>query len=375
MAKTQKVQNGPTLFSVFDYYDEKGELQNDVFNPSNRYRDQRADRAVFQGQGETSGTPQKQRELSGDTARAGSISKESEGGGIRRVWEYDHTRGDMGDRSEQIGEKTASDSSQSTDRVLFRQEDLDDNRGRLADSAPISQSTSVGRSQLGNTSELSSQMDNGNTLAVGETSLSQSNKGGGLRQTDLFSGEAAGSGDRSVYAGITSTQHSEPNTLWSVGSDGSKPQSTLPRVDEATNAYESQSQQYMGHSNERTQRESNRGELLENSMRGDATTQELQDITKNQTQRTDETEQKADSNSQTTNIPQSTQIPNFVATRQRGEAPSLIAEEEHIVVGENYKLGEDIVVKGLRTRFEANIAAITILSLIIYHIESTQAIY
>lgn len=277
MAKTQKVQNGPTLFSVFDYYDEKGELQNDVFNPSNRYRDQRADRAVFQGQGETSGTPQKQRELSGDTARAGSISKESEGGGIRRVWEYDHTRGDMGDRSEQIGEKTASDSSQSTE--------------------------------------------------------------------------------------------------WSVGSDGSKPQSTLPRVDEATNAYESQSQQYMGHSNERTQRESNRGELLENSMRGDATTQELQDITKNQTQRTDETEQKADSNSQTTNIPQSTQIPNFVATRQRGEAPSLIAEEEHIVVGENYKLGEDIVVKGLRTRFEANIAAITILSLIIYHIESTQATY
>ncbi len=360
-AKTQKAQNEPTLFSVFDYYDEKGELQNDVFNPSNRYRDQRTDRAVFQGQEQIGGTLEKQRELSSDTARAGSIPKESERGGIRRVWEYDHTRGDMGDRSKQIGEKTASDSSQSTDRVLFRQEDLDDNRGRLADSAPISQSTSVGYTRFSNTRELSSQMDNGNTLAVGETSLSQSNKGSGLRQTDLFSGEAVRGGNRSIYAGITSTQHSEPNTLWSTRSDGSKPQSILPSVAGTIPQILGQSQQYMGHSNERTQGESSRGELLENSMRGDATTQELQDIAKNQTQRIDEAEQKADSNSQTTNIPQSTQIPNFVATRQRGEAPSLIPEEERIVVGENYKLGEDIVVKGLRTRFEANIAAISIL--------------
>ncbi len=63
-AKTQKAQNEPTLFSVFDYYDEKGELQNDVFNPSNRYRDQRTDRAVFQGQEQIGGTLGKQRELS-----------------------------------------------------------------------------------------------------------------------------------------------------------------------------------------------------------------------------------------------------------------------------------------------------------------------
>ena len=34
-AKTQ-IENTPSLFDVFDYYDDKGELQNDVLNPDNR---------------------------------------------------------------------------------------------------------------------------------------------------------------------------------------------------------------------------------------------------------------------------------------------------------------------------------------------------
>ena len=339
-AKTQ-IENTPSLFDVFDYYDDKGELQNDVLNPDNRYRDQGTDRELFQGQDTPSGIAEnRQGEIPSQPNRTGSVYGDGENRGIRRIWEYDHTRRDMGNRSKQIGEKTASDSSQSTDRVLFQSQNMDDNRAGLADNAPISQSTSVGRSQLGDTSELSSQMDNGNTLAMGETSLSQSDTRSGLRQTDLFSGEAAGNRSGSVYASITSAQHSGADTLRSVGGDGGKSQSALPSVADTKEQIHLVSQQYMGHSNERTQRESSRGELLENSsnttgLRSESTTQQI--------------------------ASQQPQSPNFSAKRQSGEAPSLITEEERIVIGKNYKLGEDIVVKGLRDRFEANIAAIATL--------------
>lgn len=410
-AKTQEVRQ-PTLFDVFDYYDEKGELQNDVLNPNNRYRDQRTDRELFQGQEQTSGAfSDRYDEIPSDRGTAGSIYKESERGGIRRIWEYDHTRGDMGARDKQARKKIAKNSSRTTDRVLFRQEDLDDNRGRMARDKPISQSASKGDNEPSNREPLSSSLDNGDPSAMGKTSLSQSNKSSGLRQTDLFSEEAARSGDGGIYASITSTQYSESNALSGIGNNGSEPQSVLPSVDGATKQYEFQSQQYMGDSSRGTQGESNRGELLDNKLntKSNKTTitkiikqgerykkvkiekdgkggvwttevidagyfdpsyqQELKELYEAQkntesavpqtaSNPTNTTTKESDSNLRDT---QATQIPNFTATRKSGEAPSLLADEEDLVVGENYKLNEDITIKGLRTRFEANIAAISTL--------------
>lgn len=344
-AKAQKREKTASLFDVFDYYDEKGELQNDVLNPNNRPREQGTNRAVFQGQGETSrASSDQKKELSSDTGRTGRVYGESESGRLRPgLGGLDHTRGDMGERSKQAREEDSQNTSQSTDGVLFRPQDMDDNRGRLATDEQLSQSSSVGDAKLSNNGQLPSQMDNGNNLAMGETSLSQSDKSGGLRQTDLFSGETAGSGDRSIYASITSAQHSGTDTISSSSGNGSKSQSILPSVDRTKEQIHRQSQQYMGDSSERTQGESSKRSVLD-SVSGKTSLPDTQPL-----------------HTETIRQSTNTQIPDFTAQRQKDEIPSLIADEEYLPIGTNYQLGEDIIIKGLRNRFEANMAAISTL--------------
>ncbi len=330
-SKTQNSGYELSLFSVFDYYDEKGELQNDVLNPNNRYRDQRANRELFQRQGAISGTLRdSQRELSSKSSATGSIPSQSESGGIRWIRRNEHTRGNMGDRSKQTRKEVATDSSQSANGVLFQSQDMDDNRERMANSGTIPQSTSGGKSRLRHTERIPSSVDNGYSNEVGKTSLSKSNTNSRLRQIDLFSGETAGSRNRGVYESLFATKHSGIDSISSVGDNGDKSQSILPSVAGAAIQAKSTPQQYMGHSSGRTQTESSGGDLLEN--------------------------QTSSSDKSTAQI-----IPHFATARKIGETPSIIGDETYIPIGENYKLASDVSIKGFRDRFEANIAAISTL--------------
>lgn len=323
-AKTPNGKHLPTLFDVFDYYDEKGELQNDVLNPSNRPRKQEKDRGLLQRQGQISRSSQNsQGKIPSESRGAGSIPSQSEGGGIRRIWGFDNTRGDMGSGSKQAGKSASADSSQSTDRVLFRPQDMGGDRKRMAEHESVSKSAGERNAKfIDNGGELSS-VDSSHSSAMGKKPISKSNTNSRLQQADLFSRAAISSGDGGIYAGVFSSKHSESDSLSSSGGNGSEPESILSSMAREKEQPKSQSQQHMGYFNERAQRESSRGGLLGGEP--DA------------------------------------QIPNFSDTRKTGESPSLISDEEQLDIGENYRLNDSIAIKGLRDRFEANIAAIATL--------------
>ena len=271
-SKTQ-IEDIPSLFEIYDYYNEKGELESGYiyYDESNdRYRDQSEDRAILQGQGDISGTSiNSQDQLSSDTRGTRRVYGESE---IRRfrteLGGFEHTRGDMGTQSPYPREEDSKNTNQSADGVLFRSQDMGYNRTGLADNTRLSQSASVGDVRRIDNGQISSSMDNRDSLAMGKTSLSQSDKSSGLQQTNLSSRGATNSGDRSIYASITSTEYSESNTIRGIGDNGSKPESILPNVDGTREQIHSQPQQYMGDSSERTQGESKRGDLLEEIKQG-----------------------------------------------------------------------------------------------------------